>query len=223
MYTSNSPIPSLSEQSPTVDFIEQRLPHHHPIFRLGRPIHHESDAYNFAASHDEQALTLRPTMPIQQGRPSETYIQDNSVTTTLLPRPSWGDVNTMELWNALFPEALARLNETVVEPKDRANTNFSIRKGKDWAAIFSKLEQSKVVYQNEGGLVGRFTRGRRTAADNLASVNEAVGNLSKAIPDSMFSTPVTGALKVVLGVSTDSKPLFNSRNNIRHGLSDSLL
>lgn len=107
----------------------------------------------------------------------------------------------MRFWNELFPEALAKFKSTVAEPKSQVNSKFSIRQENDWEAIFSKLEQSQSVYQEEAGGRRWFRKMRRKAADSVDVIAEGTRNLSMAIPDTVFSTPVVGVIQIILDVS----------------------
>lgn len=100
----------------------------------------------------------------------------------------------------MFPEALDRLRSTTEEPKGRAKTEYSIRDVDDWDAIYDKLERARAKYQNEGGTVGLLRKVRRKAADRVVPVAETTRNVSKAAPDSIFSTPVLGAVQILLDV-----------------------
>ncbi|KAF7556378.1 hypothetical protein G7Z17_g1417 [Cylindrodendrum hubeiense] len=92
------------------------------------------------------------------------------------------------------------------EPKGRSKTEFSIRNEDDWDAIYEKLEQARTKYQNEGGKVGWLRKVRRKAADHVAPGAEIAKNVGKLVPDNPYSTPIAGAVQVLLdAVSTAAK------------------
>ncbi|KAH7126045.1 hypothetical protein EDB81DRAFT_810355 [Dactylonectria macrodidyma] len=194
----NPSISRLQHQSPAVDFMDNRLPPHHPMF-LDPPTHYSFTSGNYVPN--SQALMHRPDDPIlvpPAANPvlpsaSTTPINDGSYPS----RPAWTDTKAMKFWNGIFPEALEKLKATP-EPKGRAKTPYGIRNEHDWDVIYDKLEKARTKYQDEGGKVGWLRKVRRKAADQVTPAAEAAKNVGKLVPDNPYSTPVAGAVQVLL-------------------------
>ncbi|KAH7136819.1 hypothetical protein B0J13DRAFT_625450 [Dactylonectria estremocensis] len=197
-------ISRLQHQSPAVDFMDNRLPPHHPMF-LDPPTHYDLNSGKYVPN--SQALASRPednafvhgeahpALSPQSPTPLPTSMIAND--SSYPSRPSWTDTKAMKFWNAIFPEALEKFKATP-EPKGRPKTPYSLRNEHDWDAIYEKLEKARSKYQNEGGKVGWIRKVRRKAADHVAPAAEATKSVGKLVPDNPYSTPVAGAVQVLL-------------------------
>ena len=116
------------------------------------------------------------------------------------PRPAWTDTKAMQFWNNIFLKALAKFNSTTVEPKGRSKTQYSIRDKNDWDSLYGTLELARDEYQKAGGPVGWLRKTRRKAADNIAPLAGATELASNLNPNNPYSTPVLGAVGVLLDV-----------------------
>lgn len=193
-------IPDLQLQPPTVDFIDNRLPSHHPMF-VDPPVHYDPVAQYYVP--DAQSLVLR-SYALQRPSGSASQQEDTHDATEHVidatgssPRPTWTDVNAMQLWNELFPAALMRFMAITPEPKDQADPKYSIRGLPDWDAIHAKLLECQSTYQEQGGWFGKT---RRKVADKMHPVTAGSRTFGAVMPDSVFSTPVVGVVQAILDV-----------------------
>lgn len=116
------------------------------------------------------------------------------------PRPDLTDINAMEFWNGIFPDAMTEFRKTK-EPRGRSGTDYSIRSPDSWDEIYRRLEAARAKYQEEGGPVGWLRKVRRRAADNITPLVGAVGIGAKTSPGDPVATPVLAAVGLVLDVS----------------------
>ncbi|KAK7417428.1 hypothetical protein QQX98_004547 [Neonectria punicea] len=216
----NSAIPRLHLQPPIVDFIQNRLPQHHPGF-VNPPVHYDPTSGNFVPNN--QALIERPDNGVLV--PPRPHVIPATVSslpplneTVLASRPAWEDTTVMVFWNRIFSEALAKFQLTV-EPKGRSKTEYSIRNERDWDAIYGKLEKAQSIYQKDAGAGGWLRKVRRKGADNVTPVAETARIVGKLVPDSVFSTPIAGAVQVLLDAV---KTAAEVRGKVLQGL-DSLM
>lgn len=175
---------------PTVDFIDNQLPDHHPIF-VNPPVRYDPTSGKYTPNG--QMLTPQSASISRTVR--------SSVSTKghyVAPRPALNDPQTFQFWNDVFPEAMYRLRSGDREPKGLVETAYSIRGQKHWEAVYEILQSARDKYQ-QGGLV---RRARRKVADHIGPVAEATNIAYQIAPDSTYSTPVLGSLKVLLGVRT---------------------
>ncbi|KAH7009847.1 hypothetical protein EDB80DRAFT_414775 [Ilyonectria destructans] len=195
----NSAVPKLRLQPLAVDFMDNRLPQHHQMF-LNPPTCYDPSSGNYVPS--SQALVPRPNNsalapPGAHSMTPPTTLPAPINDDSFPSRPAWTDTKAMNFWNGIFPEALEKF-KTTTEPKGRSKTDFSIRNEDDWDAIYDKLELARAKYQNEEGKVGWLRKVRRKAADHVAPVAESAKNVGKLVPDSPYSTPVAGAVQLLL-------------------------
>lgn len=105
----------------------------------------------------------------------------------------------MTFWNSIFNDAISKFI-AMPEPKGRSKTRYSIRDKTDWDAVYTTLELAQNKYNTEGGPVGWLRKIRRKAADNVAPMAAAVKSARGAVPDNPYSTPVLGAVGILLDV-----------------------
>lgn len=169
-----------SQHQAVVGFIENRLPQYHPAF-AAPPIHHDSITQQYLP----YTQVLRPSLSMG-----------------FSPRPAVTDTRVMNFWEAIFPASMVRFTSDTPEPKGRTGTTHSIRDKDNWEAIYDVLNSARAQYQNEGGAVGWLRKVRRKAADNIAPIAATAKTASKLTPNDILSTPVVGAVEVVLDVRT---------------------
>jgi len=197
----NASLPRPSQRPLTVGFIENRLPALHPVF-VNPPAHWDNMSNQYVPNN--QALVPMPnngslatstSYPPPVSGPPPTA-------NSLPPRPAWTDTKAMQFWNTIFHAALSKFksNPATLEPKGRSETPYSIRDKRDWDAIYSTLELARNEYQNAGGRVGWLRKIRRKAADNVAPLAAAAQTASDIAPENPYSTPVLGAVGVLLDV-----------------------
>ncbi|KAM0438486.1 hypothetical protein ACHAPT_001235 [Fusarium lateritium] len=194
---------------PTVDFIQTRLPQHHAAF-VDPPVQYNSKSERYEPSNQALTLVPRPNngAPAMQGNSATTPLGVQPPATssamgdnTFPPRPALIDIKAMEHWSRLFPKALNEFNETN-ESKGREKTEYSIQNEHDWDNIYEKLEKARAKYQSERGAVGRLRKVRRKAADHAAPVAQTTSNAKKVLPESSYSTPVLGAVQLILDAAS---------------------
>lgn len=82
------------------------------------------------------------------------------------------------------------------------NVNAHDEQASDWEAVYAILERARNEYQSRGGPVGWWWRVRRKATNNaVAPLQGITAMASKMAPDDPFSTPVLGAVGMLLDVS----------------------
>ncbi|KAJ4322447.1 hypothetical protein N0V84_004803 [Fusarium piperis] len=194
---------------PAVEFIQTRLQRHHAAF-VDPPAHYNPASEQYEPKNKAKTLMPRPN-------DSAAIVKGNSATTPLSaqlpvpprtmddnmfpPRPALIDVKAMEYWTKLFKKALEEFNETD-EPEDRNKTEYNIRNEDDWYNIYEKLEKARTKYQSETGVVGWLRRVRRKAADHAAPVAQTTSNVKKVLPENSYSTPVLGAVQLILDAAS---------------------
>jgi hypothetical protein len=121
--------------------------------------------------------------------------------------------NAMLFWNTIFLAALVQFksNPATPEPKGRSETPYSIRDKRDWDAIYSTLALAWNEYQKAGGRVGCLRKTRRKAADNVAPLVVVAQIASDIAPENPYSTPVLGAVEVLLDVIYHRLPTIANR------------
>lgn len=100
----------------------------------------------------------------------------------------------------VLADAVKTFKETRGEPEGRVATGYSIRDKDDWDAIYSILESARGQYQRAKGPVGTLRRVRRKFADHSSPLAGAVKTASQIAPDSACTTPVLGAVELILDV-----------------------
>ncbi|KAL3451096.1 hypothetical protein BJX65DRAFT_304503 [Aspergillus insuetus] len=193
MGTANEPMPRLSRQPPTVDFINKKLPKHHNMFQ-NPPIHYEPSHGGYVSNNSPaQPMTSRsgntPPAALDPPDPTDDVFD-------LPPRPADTDIKAMKFWNWLFPLAMAHLVSESVPPPTKPE--HSIRDKTNWESVYAILEAAREEYRTEDGMRNLFRKMRRRLADRAAPAAEAARTVSTLAPDSPFSTPVLGAVVVIL-------------------------
>jgi hypothetical protein len=186
----------------TVGFIENRLPAFHPAF-VNPPVHWDNMSNQYVPN--SQALVPMPnngSLAASSPVSSPTLVSGPSTVNALPPRTAWTDTKAMQFWNAIFHVALIKFkpNPATPEPKGRSETPYSIRDKRDWDAIYGTLELARNEYQSAGGPVGWLRKIRRKAADNVAPLASVVQTASDMDPNNPYSTPVLGAVGVLVDV-----------------------
>ncbi|KAL5332559.1 hypothetical protein BJX70DRAFT_126789 [Aspergillus crustosus] len=184
-------MPQVSRQPPSVDFIDKRLPKHHRMFQ-NPPVHYDPSVDQYVSNTSAMApkATGRGTAKAAAGQNPATDPYE------LPPRPAYTDIKAIKFWNDVFPSALAELRSRSAAPKRKLE--HSIREKNDWDSIFDTLETARDQYCAERGPVGWLRKVRRRGADKISPVAETARTLSTLSPNTPFSTPVLGAIVVIL-------------------------
>lgn len=165
----------------SVWYIDNELPQRHPMFD-NAPVRYEPRSQEYVMSRQlaERAYPLPVTQPP--------------------PRPEYTDRRAMHVWDSMYPAAMEGFRSTS-EVHKRRPEEYNIHNAGDWDEVYAMLEQARDKYQNEGGTVGWFRKVRRKAADNVTPVQVVTSIASKMAPDNPYSTPVLGAVGMLLDVS----------------------
>lgn len=199
------PIESHTSQRPlTVEFIDNHLPDIHPVF-VHPPVHYDTISQQYvlnsqaeSASNNCEIAALNPRNSL--GMRSPVRSSPPSTGSEPPPRPVWTDTKAMQYWNTIIPQASSQFRESTTEPKRQSKSKYSIRDKNDWDSIYETLELARDDYKRAGGPVGWLRKVRRKAADNVAPLAGAAFIGLKVIPDNAYSTPVLGAVGVLLDV-----------------------
>jgi len=175
------PIAPFDGRALAVEFIENKLPDYHPLFR-----HHSSrydpQSRHFVAAH------IPVTMPATASSPPQPATE-----------PPAEVKKKMEYWNKIFPDAMAefKANPDIKAPKDR-KAKYEIRNADTWDAVYGKLEAARERYTRKGGIFGTVRQVWRWTADNAT---ETLGLSVKLTPKMAIVTPVLGAVDVLLNAA----------------------
>ncbi|KAH0425036.1 hypothetical protein CcaCcLH18_11179 [Colletotrichum camelliae] len=205
------PTPRLHHRPITVDYIDNHLQKYHPAF-VNPPIRFDSMSGHYVLK--DQALVQRPAenLVVASGA-SDDLLDDYGVP----PRPELTSTNSMKYWNAIFPEAMKQLRLTT-KPKGRAGAAFDIRNKQDWDSVYGALEEARNKYKSEGGSLGWVRKVRRKGADNINMVGQTVKIVSKAVPSNPYSTPILGAVEILLDVIKNAADVRDRALNSFDGL-----
>lgn len=180
----------LDSQPTSVNFIDNRLPNHHPLFS-GAPVYYDRQLGQYAP----QNMALLSSWPTHLGGMAANADD-------ILSRPSLTETAVMSHWNAILVEAMAEFKAESSEPKGRSSTPFSIRDKQGWDEVCEVLESAKEKYQYAGGASGWIRKVRRRAAETVVPVAATtIGNAARLAPDGIFSTPILGAVRIMMDVS----------------------
>ncbi|KAF2438729.1 hypothetical protein P171DRAFT_423076 [Karstenula rhodostoma CBS 690.94] len=180
----NPPIPAITKRSPTIDFIDQRLPKHHPLFAT-QAVRYDPMLGQY------QAVGANISSNLVNTGASITPSSSNS----LISRPEWTNLNAMPFWNEIFADSMSQFKSTP-EPKGRSKSIYDIRGKTDWHSVYDTLETARNKYETSGGTIRNI---RRKVADKVTPGAEAARIGSKVAPQDKVVTPILGAVEVVLG------------------------
>ncbi|KAL4862331.1 hypothetical protein BDV12DRAFT_190492 [Aspergillus spectabilis] len=191
MMGANDGMPKISRQPPSVDFIDNRLPKHHRMFQ-NPPIHYDPSVDRYVSNSN--AMAPKAT----GGGSAKVSTSKNTATDPyeLPPRPAYTDIKAMKFWNGAFPAAMDELRTRTQPPKKKAE--YNIRDKADWDSVFDILEAARDQYCTARGPVGWLRKVRRRGADKISPVAETARTISTMSPNTPFSTPVLGAIVVIL-------------------------
>lgn len=189
MSTKSSSIPPVHLQPPSVDYIDNRLPEHHGVFK------------NTNSHYDH---TVQKYVPDQSGRDGKSVVgnQDKGQTENQLSTTSQlGDIGDPEkFWGLVFPEAIAAFTTKYpTEPEGLEKLGYRIRDQTTWKGINAQLHRAREVYDGtQVNFQGRCKRALRKLGD---SAIEPTSNVVNLVPNIEYISPVLGAVQLLLNVS----------------------
>ncbi|KAK8030089.1 hypothetical protein PG993_011380 [Apiospora rasikravindrae] len=169
----------------TVWYIDNVLPLTHPMFN-NAPVHYEEASQQYA-QHADAVSTAG----------ADSGINFLSMSQPPPPRSEYTNLRAMKFWGTMFAAAMEKFRSTADEHK-RRDAKYNIHSAKDWDAVYSTLELARDEYQKQGGAIGWWRRVRRKAADNVTPLQGMTAIASKMTPDDPYSTPVLGAVGMLL-------------------------
>lgn len=110
-----------------------------------------------------------------------------------VPKPT-DNASVMDFWNDIFDDAMDRFTTEI--PKRTKDKGFDIRCKGSWGEISAQLYAARDFYLGKDETKNRFTGGRRKIADNI----QPTIAVAELVPNTDFTAPVLGAVKVMLGV-----------------------
>src|SRR4051812_34578125 len=100
----NPPIPAVTKRAATIDFIDHKLPKHHPAFASQLVQYDEMTKQYIPAA---PSLATNKTNSLVALPPSHPSPGSNPPT-----RPVWTNTNAMKFWMGIFPDSMARFKCT---------------------------------------------------------------------------------------------------------------
>ncbi|POS80956.1 hypothetical protein DHEL01_v200629 [Diaporthe helianthi] len=216
MERSNTPIPDLLVQSPTVDFIDNRLDKYHPAFSTP-PSHYDQALGSFIVDDDVEGEATKATASTVADPPKERDPSTESLAvstpgaaltpkpTSLSPRPAPKPLEAMEFWGSYFPQAMKQfISEHPNEPIHLLRAGRGIRNKDDWTQVFDQLEAVRNEYSNvDNKFKAGFRKVHRKFGDHAA---EPLHRLTKLVPGggelgSAAVTPIIGCVQIILEAS----------------------
>lgn len=183
---------STASRTPSVDFIDNRMPRQHEAFR-------------------STTATFDTTSQRYVAVKSETFDMTLSSSPTLIDVPEhWesepvelpGFASEMRFWEYIFSASLHRF--IVQNPRDpkrlqaEIEDGSSIRDKSSWEEIFGLLQSAREAYDApKKSLRGRWQTGYRKLAEHGSTINQ----VNKLIPQDGPASYVKGVLDLVVGVS----------------------
>lgn len=194
-------VPALQDQTPEVDFIDNRLPTYDPAF-AGSPSAFDSVSNRYVP----RVLPASILGLVPPNAPAQAAV--------ITPDAKLLDTQSLKFWDELFPNAMGQLVKAVPEPRNLSKSG-GIRTATSWKEICDRLNASKDSYTGEEGMSGIFRKGRRKVADNLS---QPAAHIAKLVPDiDPWVTPVVGTVGLLVqAMSTAAK----ARQDVLKSLAD---
>lgn len=214
MERSNAQIPDMNTQSPTIDFIDNRLDKYHPAFATP-PSHFDAASGGYIVD-DVEAEVTEPTTSnfalISQEQPTDT--EDTLVPWTgaalvaqharISPRPKPEPLEALEFWGSYFPQAMKQfIDAHPVEPEPIVKSGQRIRDKDNWTKVFDQLESARNEYSKvDNKFKAGFRNVYRKFGDHAA---EPLHRLTKLVPGggelgSAAVSPIIGCVQIILEV-----------------------
>lgn len=184
----HSNIPSIHLQPPSVDFIDNRLPTIHDVFKHS-DVHYDPVLQKYVQT---QSITDADGLDAGKNRDNNQAL--------VQPNYTFGDIGESEkFWGLIFPDAIRKfIEEYPNEPKQRDKSGYSIRTQTTWNGVNEQLHKAREVYDGtKQGFRGRCKRVFRKIGDNTV---EPAQNIIRVIPDIDYVSPILGAVQLLLNV-----------------------
>jgi hypothetical protein len=194
----NPPIPAITKRAPTIDFIDQRLPKHHPLFATQAT---QYDPMSKQYVPGNQVVGANTSNSLVSAGASNTLSSSNNI----VQRPEWTDINAMVFWNGIFGDSMS-LFKCAPEPKGRSKSMYDIREKADWHSVYDTLEMARKKYETGGS---PLRKARRKIADRVTPGADAAKIGSKVVPQDNIATPVIGAVEIILDAVKTSASVRN--------------
>ncbi|KAI3394230.1 hypothetical protein diail_3005 [Diaporthe ilicicola] len=170
--------------SPAVDYIDNRLQTHDPVF-IDPPTYYDLKLQRYVTSSGTEAMSTQRRWNLTaepESLPDPSTSLDEKVTTSPPPYT--------------FPEIMQEFKETYLdEPKGRCEKDCSIRSKSSWEEVLEVLASAAQAYFSKSGIKGKVRR----AAQFIGDRTEPVQRLTALVPEiEPCSKPVVDALKIVL-------------------------
>ncbi|KAH0499050.1 hypothetical protein TgHK011_006267 [Trichoderma gracile] len=182
----SSMIPPIHLQPPSVDFIDNRLPQHHGVFR------NTNAHFNHMLQRYVSDKTPSTNEALVESNPN------GQVTSELAPLCQMGDVgDPKKFWGLVFSDAMAAfITKYPDEPDGISKLGYSIRNQTTWKGINDQLHKAREVYDgSQKQFRGWCKRTMRKIGDNAA---EPATNVISLIPNIEYVSPVLGAVQLLL-------------------------
>ncbi|KAJ5747955.1 uncharacterized protein N7511_009651 [Penicillium nucicola] len=118
---------------------------------------------------------------------------------SLPSRPQFTNVETMEFWKRIFPDAMNKFRSSHPQSKPPP-AEYDIRNKQDWQSIYQVLEKARAHYQSRGGTLGDLRFHLRNVADSIApaaAVARTATQIVLPLQDPILS-PVLQAVVILL-------------------------
>lgn len=200
----------VQDRSPAVDFIDQRLPEHDPVFR---------DASSVFDNDSGEYIPLIPASSYQSTGgafpATSVALRPHTGQVTLSDQTSQHvEAESMKFWNDIFSEAMEALFIDSNEPIYLAKSGGGIRNANSWDGVCARLHRAQITYTKGEGTAGKIKSMRRTVAEKLSPA----ANIAKMVPDvDPWTAPVAGTIGLLLqAVETAAK----TREEVLTSISD---
>ncbi|KAH6608458.1 hypothetical protein Trco_001804 [Trichoderma cornu-damae] len=189
----HSAIPSIHLQPPSVDFIDNRLPNIHDVFRHRDDVRFDPVLQKYVQNHHQHTVIDEPDAGGSRGNNGQVLTQ---------PHYTFGDIGESEkFWGLIFFESMKKfIHEYPNEPKMRDKSGYSIRTQTTWNGVNEQLHKAREAYDGtRQGFRGRCKRVFRKIGHDAA---EPVQNMIRVMPDIDYVSPVLGAVQLLLNAFT---------------------
>ncbi|OJD29212.1 uncharacterized protein BKCO1_8800020 [Diplodia corticola] len=190
MAAKRTPIPRVTSQPPSVDFIQNHLPFYHKAFE-NQNCRYDPVSQRFIPIPEAVKMTGSHPLPGSSGGKG---LQSPSVRR---PTPA---VAAMGFWDKILPESMTRLaHEKKVEPKEVQKRKLSLRGKGSWNEVYLLLQIAREHYDaTKGGFWGKCQKGTCRAYRGASKHTGVARQAWKLVPDHVVVSPVKAAVEVLL-------------------------
>lgn len=217
MKSNTGRMPNLHLQSPAVDFIENSLDKYHPAFSTP-PSRYDPYLGGFVIQNPPNVSPAESSsaMAVAIHDGNHSPVPDSALATTTAPNPTPEthlklsprripqQVDALEFWDTLFPQAIAHL-VTVhpQEPEHLVKSGWRVRDKTNWTEVFDQIEAAK---NNCSKIDNKFKGGFRNVYRKFGEhAAEPLNRMSKLVPaggdmGAIAVTPIIGCVQILLEV-----------------------